>query len=163
DLELLTRLEEARLESTAVKNNHFDLALADRRYGEIFREYHLDVDAWSAEEAGKHIRDSSIALELAALLDDWAMLRRRLAPQDEEKWKHLLDVDRAADPDGWRTQLRDALAGKDREALVRLVSPDKAKQLLPWTLGAVAKLLMGTGAIQPAETLLRQAQRQYPD
>ena len=142
---------------------HFDFALSDRRYREILSEAHLDVDAWSAEEAGKRIRETTVALELAALLDDWAMRRRTLNPQDEARWKHLLDVSRVADPDGWRTQLRDALAGKDREALVTLASSDKAMQLLPWTLHAVAERLWRTGAVGPAETLLRKAQRQHPD
>jgi serine/threonine protein kinase/Flp pilus assembly protein TadD len=164
DLELLSRLEEARLEGAAVKDGHFDDAIGtDRRYGEVFRAFHLDVDAWSAEEAGKHIRDTSVALELAALLDSWAMLRRDRNPQEEARWKHLLDVARAADPDDWRTQLRDALAGKDPEALVRLASSDKALQLLPWTLSAAATLLKITHAMQPAENLLRKAQRQQPD
>jgi len=159
DLALLVRLEEARLESFG----NMDMHLVDRRFGEIFREADRDVDAESAEKAGTHIRDSTVALELAALLDDWAMRRRRLNPKDEARWMHLLDVARAADPDGWRNQLRDALAGKDQKALVKLATSDEAAQLLPWTLSAVAGRLMSTGAVQPAEALLRRAQRQRPD
>jgi serine/threonine protein kinase/tetratricopeptide (TPR) repeat protein len=160
DLELLARLEEARLEGT------FDGARTERRYGEICREFHLDVDAASAEEIGKQIRESSVALELAALLDDWAMQRRFRNAEDEARWKHLLDVAGAADPDPWRTPLRDALAGKDRkhrETVVSLASSEKAACQLPWTLSAVATFLRHTGALQSSVSLMRQAQRQYPD
>jgi tetratricopeptide (TPR) repeat protein/serine/threonine protein kinase len=163
DLDFVARLEEARLGSIAVKDDSFDYDLTDRRCGEVFREFGLDVEAWSAEEAGKHIRESSVGLELAALLDDWAMLRRSLNPQDEARWKHLLDVARAADPDRWRTQLRDVLASKDQKALVSLAFADEAMQLPPWTLGAVGRTLWHTGALRPAEALLRKAQQQQPD
>jgi tetratricopeptide (TPR) repeat protein/serine/threonine protein kinase len=163
DLDLLARLEDARLESTAGKENHFDFAHADRRNGEIFQEFHLDLEGSSALEAGMHIRDSTVALELAAFFDHWAMMRRNRNPQDEASWKYLLNVARAADPDGWRTQVRDALAGKDREVLVRLASADEAVDLLPWTLYAVAQFLKGSGDVLPAEALLRQGQRQHPD
>jgi serine/threonine protein kinase/tetratricopeptide (TPR) repeat protein len=163
DLELLARLEEARLESTGVKDGHFDEELADRRYVEIFREFRLDLEAWPTEEAGQHIRESTVAPELAALLDEWAVRRRALRPEEEARWKHLLDVARAADPDGWRTRLRDALERQDSQALVSLMSSDEAALLLPWTLGAVGKTLVKAGALQPAEAVLRNAQQRYPD
>ena len=69
--------------------------LADRRYGEVYQEFHLDIEGRAAVEAGKHIRDSTVAPELAALLDDWAMLCRRINPEDEARWNHLLDVARS--------------------------------------------------------------------
>src|SRR5262249_45981408 len=151
DLELLARLEEARLEGTAVKDGHFDEGLADRRYGEIFREFHLDVDAGSAEEVGRRMGDSTVALEVASLLDGWAMLRRELTARDEARWQRLLGVARAADPDAWRGHLREALAEKDGDALVSLASADEAAHLLPWTSLALAQALRRARAVQPAE------------
>ncbi|HEV3237957.1 MAG TPA: tetratricopeptide repeat protein, partial [Gemmataceae bacterium] len=163
DLDLLARLEKARLEGAAVKGKHFDTAQGDSRYSAIFQEYHLDIDGWSALETGKHIGESTVALELASLLDEWAMLRLRLDPKDASRAKHLLEVARVADPDGWRTQLRDALASKDREALLKLASSDKAEQLLPWTCNAVVKFLQTTKDFQQAETLLRRGRQQHPE
>jgi serine/threonine protein kinase/tetratricopeptide (TPR) repeat protein len=163
DLELLARLEQARLESTAVKGNHFDDESADRRYGEIFRAYRLDVEAASAEEAGARIAGSTVSLELASFLDEWALLRRALRPQSESHWRGLLDIARTADPDAWRTELRDALARPDGPALLTLVSSDRALQLLPWTLNAVGRALDSTGNDRLAEALLRKAQQHYPN
>jgi tetratricopeptide (TPR) repeat protein len=162
DLELLARLEEARLEGSAVNDNGFDNDLIIRRFGEIFREFHLGVEAGSAEQAGARIRDTSVALELASALDEWAALRRSVHPHDKAGWKHLLEVARAADPEGWRTKVRDALARDDRKALVALASSGEAEQLLPWTLSAVGRALMRLKSLKPAEALLRKAQQRYP-
>jgi len=163
DLELLAQLEEARLEGTAVIDNHFDEAIADRRYGEIFRDFQLDWDAGSPEEVGTRIADSSVAVELAAFLDGWAMLSYRLRPHSDLQWKRLLDIARIADPDIWRTQLRDALAREDCPALLSLTSSDRTEQLRPWTLSAVAHMLRETGNGQSIEALLRKAVNRYAD
>jgi tetratricopeptide (TPR) repeat protein len=164
DLELLTRLVEARLEVATREDNHFDRAPVDRRYREVFREFSLELDNGSADEVGKRIRDTSVALELAALLDDWAMWCRWLGSQDEARWKRLLEVARAADPDAGRTRLRDALAMENPvEAVLRLTSVEEGPTLLPWSLSAVAKYVSDAGAHELAEALLRQALRQRPD
>jgi tetratricopeptide (TPR) repeat protein len=163
DLELLASLEEARLEGAAVKDDHFDYDFVDRRFGEIFRKSNLDVEGGSAEEAATRIGASTVVLELASFLDEWAMLRRAVNPQDEPRWQRLLRVAQTADPDAWRTQVRDALARRDQEALKRLTASDQALQLPPWTLNVVARVLARQGARQRAEALLRKAQQRYPD
>jgi tetratricopeptide (TPR) repeat protein len=163
DLDLLSRLDEARLEGTAMKDGYFDHEHADRRYVEILREFNLDVEAGSAEEAGARCRDTTVELELAAFLDDWAIMRRYHIPQHKAKWKRLLEVASIIDPDGWRSRLRQALAGRDPELLARLAAGDKVAHLLPWTLSALTRALQGAGSAQPAEALLREAQRRHPD
>jgi serine/threonine-protein kinase len=164
DLDLLAELEEARLEGAAVRAGDFDNAeSADRRYGEVLRQFKLDMEAGSVEEGGAPLRDSTVALELASLLDAWATPRRRHDPQHESRCKRLLEVARVADPDGWRSQLRHALAGRDRDALARLAPANEVEHLLPWTLSALATGLGREGALELAEALLREAQRRHPD
>jgi serine/threonine protein kinase/Flp pilus assembly protein TadD len=163
DLELLASLEEARLEGTAVKDTNFDEKTADRRYSAIFRQFHLDLEACSSDEAGKHIRDSTVALELASFLDEWAVLRRALNPQDEPGWRHLLDVARMADPDPRRTELRLTLGGENRDMPMNLASSDEAATLLPWTLSALGRALARQGDELSVEGFFRGAQRRYPD
>jgi tetratricopeptide (TPR) repeat protein len=163
DLDLLHRLEEARLEMPLDKSGDYDLAFADRRYGVVFGAFGLEVAALPAAAAGQQIAGSSVATELAAFLDHWAELCRRLTPRDEARCQHLLAVARAADADGWRGQLREALAGEDRQALLRLASSDEATRLLPWTCRAVGFTLARAGSPGPAEALLRQAQQRHPD
>jgi hypothetical protein len=68
DLELLDKLENIRLEMSAVKDGHFDWEGGDRRYGETFQAYGLDVEG-QPEEVGERLRHSTAAVELAAVLD----------------------------------------------------------------------------------------------
>jgi serine/threonine-protein kinase len=165
DLDLLARLEEARLGGADdLKGDKFDAAeAADRRYGKTFRQFKLDVEAGPVEQVGASLRDTTVALELASFLDAWAAPRRHRDPQHESRSKRLLDIARVADPDGWRSRLRQALAARDRDLLVRLAAADEVAQLLPWTLSALARALQVEGAAKPAEALLREAQRRHPD
>jgi tetratricopeptide (TPR) repeat protein len=163
DLELLVRLQDVRLEMTAIKSGHFDEAMGDRRYGEVFREGNLDINALSVDVAGERIRGTTVAVELAAMLDDWAVAHLVAWPRDYTRWKHLTHVAIAADPDDWRTRLREALVRNDRDTLVELASIDDAAQLLPPSLHALVIALTNAGAFEEADTLLREAQRQHPD
>src|SRR5581483_1377089 len=140
-------------------DGNFDYELALRHFGEIFREFHLDVEALSVEEAGKRIGASSVALELASHMDEWATLRRldRLKGAPGPGWQRLLAIARTADPDDWRNQVRDAMARGDREALESLASSDRVLELPPWTLSALGWFRRRAGTAQSAEALLRTA------
>jgi ATP phosphoribosyltransferase regulatory subunit HisZ len=75
----------------------------------------------------------------------------------------LLRVARAADPDAWRSRVREALAQRDGKVLAELVGPDEVVHLLPSTLSAVVNALGRRGVTERAEALLREAQRQHPN
>jgi serine/threonine protein kinase len=155
DLTLLTRLEKARLEVSDVPEFRLQ-ALHALRYGEILREANLDVEAMPVDEAAERIRTSSVALELAAVLDEWSIWRSR-DRHDEVSWQHTLRVARAVDPDGWRTRLREALERKDREGLLDLAASDQAANLLPPTLHALAMAIRNMDARDAQIALLRKA------
>jgi serine/threonine protein kinase len=88
DLELLDRLENVRLEKmTAVKDDQFDNEGADALYRQTFRDAGLDVEALPAREARQRIGASTVAAELAAVLDHWASIRQKLRGADDPSWK----------------------------------------------------------------------------
>jgi tetratricopeptide (TPR) repeat protein len=91
------------------------------------------------------------------------MVRWYSNEKDEPQWKGLLRLAQAADPDPWRTQVREALINNDQVALAKLASSDQALQLRPWTLSAVGRQLSKQRAWRLAEALLRKAQQRYPD
>ena len=109
DLEMVAKVEEIRLLSTAVKDEHFDDAVRDPEYAQAFRRYGVDVAALGPAEAGERIRATSVAVALAAALDDWALVCKETRNKGDATWKDLLAAARAADPDDWRNQVRDAL------------------------------------------------------
>jgi tetratricopeptide (TPR) repeat protein len=163
DLELVAQLQEARLQIAAEKTaGHYDFELGDRLFAEAFRGSGLDVEVLSPEEVGERLRASSVALELAAALDLWAVIRRKFTGRADLKWTHLLRVARAADPDGWRDRVRDALEREDRQALVDLARSEEVLHQPPLALSTLGSVLGFMGAIEPAEALLRQARQRHP-
>jgi serine/threonine protein kinase/Flp pilus assembly protein TadD len=163
DLALLERLENVRLEMTAIKDGRFDYKRADWQYGEAFRAAGLEVEALPAAEAGERLGGTTVAAELAAALDHWAQVRRVLRGREDASWKGLLAVARAADPEGGRQHLRQALEGREVQALADLAASPEVAHLWPATLCVLAEALRGAGRAPQAEALLREAQRQHPD
>jgi serine/threonine protein kinase/Flp pilus assembly protein TadD len=165
DLELLDKLENVRLEQgTAVKDGHFDWEGVDGLYGQTFRDAGLDVWALPVEEAGERIRRSTVAAELAAVLDDWALMRVDIRGVDDPSWKALLRVARAADPDAWRTRVREALERRNRQELRELASSEEVFGLSPATLSVLGSVLRGDKqSRRQAEAFLRKAQRRHPN
>ena len=83
-------------------------------YAAAFREYGIDVETLSTQEAVEQIRPRPIRFQLAVALDDWYFL----AP--EAAGGKLLEISRRVDPDPLRDQVRDAIARKDRKSLKKL-------------------------------------------
>jgi serine/threonine protein kinase/tetratricopeptide (TPR) repeat protein len=159
DLEMAQRLQEARLKLAACKEGHFDWEGSSAAYGEAFAWYGLDLDGLDPQEAGERLRSSSIRMELAAALDDWAWLRRGLRSGG---WQQQLAVARAADPDPWRGRLRDALEKEDPRALDQIAAAVSSDELPPATAVLLARLAFGTPAAGRAAEVLRQVRQRHP-
>ena len=107
DLEMVMKLEDARLRSADAKDNNFDYEQADAAYTKAFREYGIVVATMDPHEAGLILRARDIRIELAAALDDWAWTLR---DQNKKAWQDRLALARAADPDPFRDRVREAVA-----------------------------------------------------
>jgi serine/threonine-protein kinase len=59
-----------------------DYARADREHAAAFRDYGIDVDRLQPAEAGARVVAAPTAVELVNALDQWAFIRRVLAPRD---------------------------------------------------------------------------------
>jgi serine/threonine protein kinase/Flp pilus assembly protein TadD len=161
DLTMVAKLEEVLLLPTAaVREDLFDWRLADVGYLTAFREYGIDVTALPPEKAAERVRARAIRGELVAALDVWAPLRMK---SDEKGGRHLLAVARAADPDdGWRNELRDALARKERGALEELAAAAATRNQPPAILARLGVALHLANAHEASVALLRKAQALYP-
>jgi serine/threonine-protein kinase len=174
DLEMLVQLEQARLERTSVRSNHFDNQAADRAYRAAFETYGLPVLDLESQEAAQRISAAAIAQQLVAGLDDWVTFVSRSgdpdAPPEEpgsaipnpaERAK-LLAVAQLADPDPWRQQVRDAISRSDQTRLSDLSRQVQVLQQPPATLLMLGQSLATTD-LPAAINLLRRTHRQYPD
>src|SRR5262249_4859528 len=114
DLQMLKRLEEARLQAAAGGKEGWDLTGVDRVYTETFQGYGLDVAFPDADKAAEQVRTSAIRLHLVAALDDWAIWRNRLKKGSGDPQAAVAG---RADDDPWRRRLRQAIGRADRAAL----------------------------------------------
>jgi tetratricopeptide (TPR) repeat protein len=174
DRVMLETLQEIRLTQSDIKDGNFDVAGSDTAYARAFREYGIDVTALEPEKAAALVRGREIAVHLAAGLDDWAMAVWRV---DKAKSMRLLGVARAADPDAWRTSLREALTSEDAEKLSKLAASAPVEKLPAPTLALVGRIFFrdkdgfqfATGilfrdkdGLQFASGMLRRAHRRFP-
>ena len=107
----------------------------------------------------------SVATALAGALDDWAAIRRDKR-KDAAGAASLSQAAQIADPDPWRTDLRNALDEPDKAArLTRLQAVEKKANYD--ALGPISLHLLGSGLIEAddpalAESVLRKAQERHP-
>jgi tetratricopeptide (TPR) repeat protein len=162
DLEMVARLEDIRLQTSASAEGNFDFAQADRAYAQAFREFGIDVARLAPHEAAERLRMKRIRVELAAALDDWATACRKARKQGDTTWRRILAVACALDPDASRVELRRALERRDKKALEGLAASDQAAAVPASTLLLLGRALREAGANEQAARLLRRGQRHDP-
>jgi serine/threonine protein kinase len=155
DVDMLARVEQARLQSAAAgRGTTFDLAGADRLYAAAFTAYGVDVIALEPHEAAEGVRQSQISARLITALDDWAMVRDIL--QDRGGLPIHKVIDRA-DEDPWRRRVRVAKGRRDRAALEELARGDEVLSQPPAHVVLLARTLATDhGSWTAAERLLRR-------
>ena len=162
DLEMVARLEEVGLLESDQEGN-VGPAARNVAYAQAFREYGIDAASLEPSVVAERLRTTSVGVELAAALDDWAMVCRATRPKDDATWKRLLAIARATDSDPWRRQLRDALERLDQAALRQLAASEQVAGLPPATLRLLGYALLATGDVGQAVRLLKTAQKRHPN
>ncbi|MGE0377216.1 MAG: protein kinase, partial [Planctomycetaceae bacterium] len=165
-LQLVMRLDEVRMENslgpTVFAGIAGDQALGDELYTEAFREFGLDADALEPEEFVRRIPEGPIRLELAAALDDWAVMRRRgvVDAADDKDWRKVLATARAVDPTPAHNRLRDLweLSARGGEPTVEEVAALPLDKLRPSSLRMLSQLQN----LGQATVSLREFQKKHP-
>ena len=161
DRALLDRIVEIR----SSRSDDPEGIATDAAYALAFREAGIDLANLPPADAGARIkaRPPSVAVPIAAALDDWSAVRAGPRNDRANAWR-LIEAARAADPDDWRNKLRETLLLVDKrrreEAMTALVETAKFNELGPTSLVLLAQ---NTGNPALAEKVLHQAERSYPD
>jgi serine/threonine-protein kinase len=158
--QLVSDLEESRLQRSAVRDESFDHVGADQAFAELFKAHGWDVEAMAAEEVAGRVAASPIRVQLVAALDDWADVRSIMDAAGGERLRAIAGL---ADDDDWRRQLRDPVVRRDRVALERLARQEGVLDQPPVSLHLLAWALVRRGNRAAAEGLLRRAQQRHPD
>jgi serine/threonine protein kinase/Flp pilus assembly protein TadD len=160
DVEMVSRLEKARLQSAAgSKDMGFDYAGSDRLYASAFEWYGLDKVALGVPEATERVRQSAVRVYLTAALDDWATVKDKLTHEGGAPLRAIADL---ADDDPWRRTLREAFKRKDWGALEKLAEEQGTSTQSPTNLVLLVGGLEGANNWRAAERLLRRAQQASP-
>jgi tetratricopeptide (TPR) repeat protein len=165
DLQMLVNLEDVRARSTTNEAG-FDLKEEDTGNARAFKDYGIDVDALPRDEAAARLRARSIRYELAVFLDSWSHVRRRLEAQGSrprgKRWRELLELARAADPNPWRDRFRKAVLDGDRKALVELAASAPVGSLPVETVDRLGDALLSNETAREAAAFLKKGQRLHP-
>ncbi|MBO0697725.1 MAG: protein kinase [Zavarzinella sp.] len=172
DLETATKLEEMLMEflRPSVRDRLFPGSAeptarpgAGAGFARVFRDYGIDVERLSTDEAAARIANSHIKLDLVLALDRWAeSLRTNARGLDPAHWQRLQAISRAADPDPWRLRYNAASEAKDVNSLRELADAADPGRLRTRVLAALGDSLRAAGDVEASVAFLRKVQRLYP-
>jgi tetratricopeptide (TPR) repeat protein len=163
--EMVTKLEEARLQWAALAEGEFDHAGSRKQFEEAFARYGLDVWQGSANEVAARIADSPIREELVIALDTWAYLIPTLgaAKVAAPGAVRLLAVANLADANAWRQQVREAAQKEDYDRVRQLADEAKDADLPPASrISLVLALREGNTPEERIVPLLLEGRRRHP-
>src|SRR5262249_815280 len=163
DLDMVLRLEEFR----AQRGESFDHESMNGGYGRLFADFGIDVGRLRAPAIAARIRRGPATPGRgAAALDDWAMILRDWGLKDPKRdpatWMRLLEAARLADPDPWRSSLRQLMGQENVTALRKLAEASDITTLPAQSLQQMGNALIFAGDAPACGAWVRKAQRQHP-
>jgi eukaryotic-like serine/threonine-protein kinase len=159
DLKLVQRLENIWVDLAGRTEGEND-EWCNHEYTTAFREYGIDLDQCTEQQAAERLGSRQVAVALAAWLDYWAACRRRMG--NETGSRKLLTLAGEIDPDPWRRKVREAMARKDLKALESLADSADLMNQPPPTLYMLGTMLLGAEQPERALEVVRRAQQLHP-
>ena len=162
DLELVGRIEENRRRQGVYDfaSERFTREKALPHYRETFAQYGIAIGT-DPTQAATRISARPVAIREAALagLDNWWLITLN---RDTATHAWLDAVLRQVDNNAWRSQVRQAIARRDRPLLEALARSADALQHPPAAITSLTCGLLELRAYEPAIALLRPAQLRHP-
>jgi tetratricopeptide (TPR) repeat protein/tRNA A-37 threonylcarbamoyl transferase component Bud32 len=155
DEQVVTAIEEARLQGANVKDGTFDIQAKIDAYLVAFQAYGIDVATLPVEDAARRIRSSRKADDLIESLDDWTRYdNAKNIPKER-----LEAIARAAETDSVRATIREAVSRRDAEALRRFCESEEDRRKLGPRVRHIFDSLLRldpVGSFPLLETILRE-------
>src|SRR5262249_28763912 len=149
------------LEHLRPHQRRYPLEKALPRYAEAFARYGIHPGMDPAEVKDRiEQRPAAVRDVLVSGLESWWVIAWN---QDVGPIDWLGAVLQAADPDEWRTQVRQAVVGQDRPTLEKLAQQADAARQPKATANSLTWGLCSLGAFDAAVAVLRPAQQRHPD
>jgi serine/threonine protein kinase/Flp pilus assembly protein TadD len=161
ELEMVNLVEEIRQQPSEQDNDYsFDVGGMVVRYREAFKEFGVDLNTISVQEAAQRLRSRpALGMALTPALDHWAIHEGIWYP---DRAKQLWAVANAVDPDPWRRAVREASQAQNLATLEELANaPDTARQP-PQSQILLMSALQRAGQRETSRRLLERACRAHP-
>jgi tetratricopeptide (TPR) repeat protein len=155
DLDLVERLDAARIQGAMIVEGKLDPASAEPLYESAFADTGLGRHGDDCEEVAARVRASSVCAEIVAALDDWASITQY---RSRREW--LLTVAQKADSAPARNRFRQPDLWQDRDKLKQLAQEPDVAALSPQLATALARVSLESKI--EATALLTAAQAHYP-
>ncbi len=168
DLELLDKLDEIRMERGTWRDGNFDNTGSVAAFAQAFRDYGVDLEQLSADEAIARLQECShLEVAYAAAIDEFANDRINVFGESDSLFPVLVSISRGLDPDPTRDRLRELwlqveTSNLDVEAQVLVDSLDISRQY-PATLSLIGRTLWRMGFAEKSLAVFKQAQSYHPD
>jgi len=133
----------------------------DAAYGKLFRRYGLDLENGDPVVLAKQIAESAIVTELAAAIDDWALVRARTARHGMRPSAEFARIALLADDDSTRRAAREAAAEQDLGKLSVFASGDR-DAFTPTTYHVLGLALGAGGDVKRAVNTLEAGVAAFP-
>ena len=163
DLDMVTRLEEIEPETSEPFWTDRSLHSRDlARYRRAFVDYGLELETLSISEAAERIRDSRIALELVAGIEEWAAALKESTREGKLTWTDLVAIAQQSDPHPLRTRVRELWTSNEETALAKLAVTEPIEELSVVSIRAIARALQNVGDANNRAAFLERAARLHP-
>jgi serine/threonine-protein kinase len=162
DQRFLEKLERIKLERLE-KADKWDPQKTDQQYSQAFRDFGIDVNQLTAQEAADQISKRSVPLDFVAFVDDWALSRLRSARNffgtlTNDTWKIPLKVAQAVDQDPWRNRLRVLIGIEETKSIAEIANdPINIDSQPARSIVLLAQLLEYHNEDQLAQNVLRRS------
>jgi superkiller protein 3 len=165
---LMSRLETVRVRRAGGANarqdmGFLDYAIADREYAGAFDDFGLAPQHSEIQQLTRFAADDAVRCQLAAALDDWAMVELAEGGRPKQSWKGLIILANGLDPDPVRIDIRSAVLRADKRSLVESARKSSSGAISPAAALLLTNALVQMGEPTLAFATLKSAQRQHPD
>jgi serine/threonine-protein kinase len=158
DSGLVARLEEIASEGLEIRNGGSGRIPLSAAYAQAFREAGVDIERLPARESAHRLLGFKVSSDLVAALDDWTAI---LPQSRKEEKTRLLEAAAMADPDPWRSRVRDCLREGDKAGLVEIATSADVTGRGSADIRLLGRGLLAMKAYREATDLLLRAEPRH--
>ena len=160
---LVERLETIRED----RGDKFDYQRANDQYFDAFKQFGVDLDSLTEDEAAERFASTSAHTQIGVALYDCALVRSNLKQfRDDSSYRRFVELANSCDPDPLRNRIRSSFGLVDDDILKSFVEVanqnDTLERESPESLVILARRIQNAGDDVTARNLLIRTLKRFP-